>query len=159
MKWRLVTAVVAVVVVVTGGTLLATRGASLFDQRAYPGSRLGSSLDELLTQFGLHLPGCPVEELRYWSGDNIEDTLYLRFTAEPSCVTEFLAANGLTPGEPLPGDRLALGQDDRVRQWGWPFTEAGLYATYSGQPKPEVDVDVVVDPSGRHVYAYAFEIG
>ncbi|GIF40059.1 hypothetical protein [Actinoplanes xinjiangensis] len=159
MKKRLVTAVVAVVLVVAGGTLVADRGAWLLDQRAYPGSRLGSSLDELLAQFGLRLPGCPVEDLRYWSGDNIEDTFYLTFAAEPSCVTAFVTDNGLTPGEPLPGDSLALGKDGRVQKWRWPFAEAGLYATYSGAPKPEVEVDVVVDPPGRHVYAYAFETG
>lgn len=159
MKWRLVTALVAVAVLVAGGTLVATRGAWLLDQRAYPGSRFGSSLDELLTQFGLRLPGCPVEELRYWSGDNIEDTFYLTFTADPSCVTGFVTDNGLTPGEPLPGDRLALGKDSRVRGWGWPFTGTGAYATFSGEPKPEVDVDVVVDPPGRRVFVHAFETG
>ncbi|MEU8663393.1 hypothetical protein [Actinoplanes philippinensis] len=159
MKQRLVTAVIAVLVLAVGGTLVATRGAWLLDQRAYPGSRLGSSLDDLLAQFGLRLPGCPAGDLRYWSGDNIEDTFYLTFTADASCVSAFVADNGVTAGEPLPGDRLALGKDPRVQRWRWPFTDAGLYTTYSGEPKPDVDVDVVVAPSGRRVYAYAFETG
>jgi hypothetical protein len=157
--WRVVVAVVAVLVVIAGGALVVFRGAWLLDQRAYPGSPIGHSLDELLSEFGLRLPDCPTKELRYWYGDYIEDTFYLTFAADRSCVAAFVADNDFTAGDPLPGKDLALGEDPRVQEWRWQFAEAGLYATYNGNPKRDVDAKLVVDPTGLRAYAYASETG
>ncbi|GAB3956704.1 hypothetical protein GCM10027614_69760 [Micromonospora vulcania] len=102
-KRRLVAAgVVLAVLVVAFGVALWGKGP--FDERAYPSSRWDKSMADIFDQFQVQVPDCALADLRYWSGDYIDDNLYLTFEADSACVDNFLRDNGLAGGTTVSRD-------------------------------------------------------
>lgn len=70
------------------------------DPRALRGTPPLESMDKVLTEFGLALPSCETEGLR-WSGDSegADRRLLLSFRVEKQCLNAYLRKYGADPGD------------------------------------------------------------
>ncbi|NED53645.1 hypothetical protein G3I24_22435 [Micromonospora aurantiaca] len=128
--------------------LCVTAGCKAADERAYSIDTGSMSLDEGLQLYGLAMPDCPVQDLRYalvgmWGGHD----LYLRFSATPACMGSFLDANDMidigeaTSINPFPHGHPKLGDV------GWSFRDDAGYRMYHPREFQGRDVIAVVDPT------------
>ncbi|MFC5923221.1 hypothetical protein [Micromonospora vulcania] len=157
-KRRLVAAgVVLAVLVVAFGVALWGKGP--FDERAYPSSRWDKSMADIFDQFQVQVPDCALADLRYWSGDYIDDNLYLTFEADSACVDNFLRDNGLAGGTTVSRDVVFPFRDDRTAQWGWYEDDTPSYLRFRTRPKTGTELTVEATPGGgqRRIYVRGVE--
>ena len=158
-KVRRTTVVTVAVVIVVSLVVTVLSYFEISDDRAYPGSRIDKSLDQIKGQFRVKLPDCPIEELRYWSADYIDDVFYLKFTSSDSCLRDFVHQNGLVSAPALRGGELALAHDKTATEFGWKFAPDRSYERYVGTARDLRAQGVVeTNASQRTIYLYAFEI-
>lgn len=117
------------------------------------------ALDEGLELYGLAMPDCPVQDLRYalvgmWAGHD----LYLRFSATSACMDQFFDMNDMidigeaTSPEPFPSGR------PKLSDVGGTFRDGVSYRMYHPEDPQGRDlvalVDATVDPPAVSVYGF-----
>lgn len=76
------------------------------DERAYPGSRAGNTLEESLSQYDLPLPGCALTEARFWDAPKEDDwsrNIILRLPLPEDCSGSLLSSLGMVPDDFIAG--------------------------------------------------------
>ncbi|MFB7473053.1 hypothetical protein [Kitasatospora sp. NPDC056184] len=148
-------AVTALAVALLGGCAAADG-----DVQASPGSPGGKKLERVLDTFGLALPNCQVEDLRFsGTAKRGEEKLALRFRAPQDCVQDFLKAQQADVSRPLhwtPGrekETNAAGlppiPKSRTDKLGWTFNPAVEYEQYVDAETPNGSLfDILVEPGG-----------
>ncbi|WFE54615.1 hypothetical protein [Micromonospora sp. WMMD1155] len=141
-KW-IIGGTAGVVVVLIGlvGTLVLLRDTTRFDDRAYSGSSWSKTPDEVFTDFDISLPECAAERMRYWAG-SLE--LYLKVTAPPDCVSQFIEANRLSSSEPLPSAPTGVIRDKRAAEFGWQLPADRVY-TWHRREEDNVETQATSD--------------
>ncbi|MGC4869977.1 hypothetical protein ACLQ3B_31540 [Micromonospora sp. DT53] len=134
-------------------------GKGPFDRRAYPSSRWDRSMGAIFEQFQVRVPDCALADLRYWSGDYIDDVLYLTFEADSACVDTFLGDNRLAGGRTVDRDIAFTFRGDEPADWGWYEDDVAAYLKFRSRPKPGTELTVEVTPDGdrRRVYLRGVE--
>jgi hypothetical protein len=135
---------VVVVVLATIGLLGAyfLRDKTGFDDRAYPGSSLGWTPNEVFADYDLTFPTCTDGRMRYWVSE--AEDLYLKITAPPDCVNQFIDANNLVSGKPfhfVPDD---FANDSHAVKFGWRLPEGRVYTAH-GRRVNRRDIHAVTD--------------
>ncbi|MER5353769.1 hypothetical protein ABT093_25950 [Kitasatospora sp. NPDC002551] len=148
-------AVAVLAVAVLGGC--SSTGA---DQPAPPGSPGARKLEPVLNAFGLVLPDCRVEDLRFaGTARRGEERLALRFRAPHDCVQDFLKAQRADVARPLhwtPGRERETNDaglppilTSRTDELGWTFDPAVAYEEYVDTETPNGSLFLVlVGPGG-----------
>ncbi|MEU1825366.1 hypothetical protein ABZ502_23420 [Streptomyces abikoensis] len=141
------------------------------DERAYPGSPSGQSLESVLKRFDLQLPSCEIENVGFAGSSHYpEEALSLSFRAPKGCVDSFLKKYGVIDVE-KPFTWPSAGADPRrdsyfleedAQRFGWKFDRSRQYNPYRGFQTPNGSLfKVLVDPSGvkETVYMQATFVG
>ncbi|MEV0459138.1 hypothetical protein [Catellatospora methionotrophica] len=134
-----------------------SRGHTVHDPRAYPGSQ-SQDLPGTLRRYRIGLPDCATGSVRYHRYAQWEaDAFYLHFAGDRHCMNQFLVLNGMfLTGEPeesagLPFDPKA------TAGFGWPQDHDRRYRSVHRRPvsgDPLVDVDVALYASGESAEVY-----
>lgn len=131
------------------------------DSRAYPDNDGPGSLEEALSQFAVAKPPCDVPDIRYavLSGAPSGSSLYVRFSAEKSCVDGFVGALS-APRTPLKqkGANLPF-YPSTVEKFGWKFDAAKDYQTYTAAPSSTVVLKIAVDTTTAVQVVYLYGLG
>lgn len=134
------------------------------DERAYPGSPAGQSLETVLKRFELQLPSCDVEGLGFSGSSRYpEEKLSLSFRAPKPCVDKFLREHGAvdvekpfhwpTQGADSPQDSYFLEEDSK--RFGWEFDHSRQYDVHRGFHTSNGSLfKVLVDPRGTTETVY-----
>lgn len=129
------------------------------DSRAYSDTDSRETLDDVLARFGITLPSCPVEHVRFSVSEppTSGSALFLKFDAAPDCVQEFL--------------RSSIGDDAAVKEvrfsltgrgepffgtsesYGWKLDPARRYYRY-GDGCRKSGCDIVVDDGHAQYVVY-----
>ncbi|MGZ9930719.1 hypothetical protein ACXNSR_12560 [Streptomyces sp. NC-S4] len=135
-------------------------------------SGCGASRQEVLDTFGLQLPSCETEDLRFTGSKLFEPEMTLSFTASKSCADKYLTDHGveLAYAADWPyGETIMDGK--RVEHEKTPFPEdvmddLGLkvepgrtyrkYTTFTTPEKPTFDL--LVDERGDRVSVYLVSV-
>jgi hypothetical protein len=149
-----------IVAVVAAALMLAGCGKEP-DPRAYPGSESGVSWEEATARYRISPPPCAVDDLRFDLQPRLTDRLAFTFTAEKSCVDDYLKQYGVDPADPWlrwPADfsgRPPL-YERTVQDLGWTFDPNVEHVVYSGFRTPDrwSSFDVVVRPGPDRETAY-----
>jgi len=136
-------------------------GCKAVDKRAYSIDTGDMTLDEGLTLYGLSMPDCPVQDLRYalvgmWGGHD----LYLRFSTTATCMKSFLDVNDMvdigevTSTEPFPHGH------PKLADVGWTFTDGVSHRLYHPREFQGRDVIAIVDTTAERplVSIYGFPV-
>ncbi|MFI6272197.1 hypothetical protein [Micromonospora zamorensis] len=160
MTWRRRLAVVGTVLAVLAAAFgVALWGKGPFDGRAYSSSRWDKSMGEIFDQFQVRVPDCALADLRYWSGDYIDDTLYLTFASDAACVDGFLRDNQLAGGTAVSRDDALRFRDDKRTDWGWYEDDSASYLRFRSRPLAgtEITVEVTTGEGRSRVYLHGVE--
>ena len=94
-----------------------------------PGTNWSGDPDELFAGYDLTFPTCTDGRMRYWVGHVQE--LYLKITAPPDCVREFIHANKFrSTGEPLDFVPGTFAEDSQALKLGWRLTADHVYSSH-----------------------------
>lgn len=121
-------------------------GCKAVDERAYSIDTGDMTLDEGLTLYGLSMPDCPVQDLRYalvgmWGGHD----LYLRFSTTATCMKSFLDVNDMVDiGEVTSQAPFPHGHPKLV-DVGWTFNDGVSHRMYHPREPQGRDVIAIVD--------------
>ncbi|MEO3773897.1 hypothetical protein [Micromonospora sp. B9E7] len=156
---RRLVAVGTVLAVLAAAFGVALWGKGPFDERTYPSSRWDKSMGDIFDQFRVHVPDCALADLRYWSGDYIDDNLYLTFESDAACVDGFLGGNGLSGGTTVSREDALRFRDDRCADWGWYEDDTASYQRMRTRPVvgTELTVEVTNSEGRRRVYVRGVE--
>lgn len=149
----------AALVVLAAAFGVALWGKGPFDGRAYPSSRWDKSMGEIFDQFRVRVPDCALDDLRYWSGDYIDDNLYLTFESDAACVDGFLRDNELAGGTTVSRDDALRFRDTKTTDWGWYEDGSASYQRLRNRPLRDTEITVEVATAGerRRVYLRGVE--
>ena len=114
---------------VMAGLLGACSAAPPPDDRAYPGSQGSGTADEIFADYDLTFPTCTDGRMRYWVG--YLDDLYLKITAPPDCVSQFIDANKLGSSEPFDFVPVHIANNDRAVKLGWRLPAGHTYTSHN----------------------------
>ncbi|MER7444473.1 hypothetical protein [Micromonospora avicenniae] len=148
-----------VAVVVLALSVSTLSGCKTDDERAYSIDTGDMSLDEGLELYGLGMPDCPVQKLRYalvgmWGGHDF----YLRFSTDAACMNSFLDINDLVDiGEAASAEPFPHGHP-KLSDVGWTFREGVSYRMhhprdFGGRDLVAV-IDSGVDPQVVSIYGF-----
>ncbi|MET7666707.1 hypothetical protein [Micromonospora luteifusca] len=154
-RWIIGGATVVVVVLIGFvGMLVVLRDTTRFDDRAYPGSSWGKTPNEVFTDFDITLPECTNGRMRYWAG-SLE--LYLKISAPPACVSQFVEENRLSTSEPLPAAPLTVTSDKRAaNEFDWELPAERVYTSHRREEDTVETQAWTDDAAERSLYLHAW---
>lgn len=157
----LIVATLVIVALAAAALLLRHLGFSAPDDpRAYPGSH-SQSLERSLEDYGLALPDCAQDSVRFALFKQFRaDSFYLYFAEERECIEDFLEVNPLGDEQTAVVSGLSR-RPGPAKTYGWPAEMTREYLYIGGTAKSEVGnliaievhIDWNVNPPALYLWA------